>query len=117
MKYIKFKIGNKELGIELSDNYEVESTLINKVGPLTSNVKHPKLVDGLINYRGKLVDVVDISSLYEQECLKKFDGLLFITTKEQSIALKYEGFYEEVTYYSGDIIDIENILIQLKGES
>ena len=52
MKYIEFKIGEENLAIELTDDYRVEPTLINKVGPSLSNMKHSILIDGLINYTG-----------------------------------------------------------------
>lgn len=110
MKYIEFKIGKENLAIKTSDEYNVEPTLINKVGPITTNTLHPELVDGLINYRGKMVQVVDIAPLYEQEKLKKFDGLLFISSKDKTFAIKYEGFHRESSEYDGDILDVNNLI-------
>ena len=113
MQYIEFRIGEQNLAIKLKDNVIIEPTLINKVGPKTINTPHSELIDGLINYKGKMVDVVDISSLYKQEKLKKFDGLLFITNKDKTIALKYEGFHKESDNYKGEIIDGDELINQL----
>ncbi len=115
MKYLEFKIGEKDLAIEVSDDFNIEPTLINKIGPATLNTLHSDLIDGLINYRGKMVDVVDIAPLYKQEKLKKFDGLIFINNKEISFALKYEGFHRISSKYNGDILNISDLLRNLES--
>jgi len=112
MNYIEFKIGEKELAIEVTDEFTIEPTLINKIAPTTINIPHSELIDGLINYRGKMVDVVDIAPLYQQEKLKKFDGLLFISNKDISFALKYEGFHKINQSSKNDILDINSIIQQ-----
>lgn len=113
MKYVEFKIGDQDLAIELTDDFNIEPTLINKIGPPLSNDEHSNLIDGLINYRGKMVDVVDISPLYNQEKLKKFDGLIFINNADVNFALKYEGFHR-VSYDKGsNILDVKDLIKQI----
>lgn len=113
MKYVEFRIGEKDLAIELSDDFNIEPTLINKIGPTLSNKKNSDLIDGLINYKGKMVDVVDIAPLYGQEKLKKFDGLIFIDNQDIKFALKYEGFHRVSTEYSGVVLDIQDLVKQI----
>lgn len=113
MKYLKFKIGQENMAIKMSNDYELEPTLINKIGPKTTNTFHSNLIDGLINYKGKMIDVVDIAPLYNQEKLKKFDGLLFISNNDITFALKYEGFHRESLEHDGKILDIKNLLTKI----
>ena len=113
MKYVEFKIGDKDLAIECTDDFTIEPTLINKIGPPLLNDEHSELIDGLINYRGKMVDVVDIAPLYEQEKLKKFDGLIFINNPSVNFALKYEGFHRVSHEYKGNILDIKDLIKQI----
>lgn len=110
MKYLEFKIGEKDISIELNNKYNIEPTLINKIGPMTINTPHPKLFDGLINYKGKMVDVIDIAPLYEQEKLKKFDGLIFIESKEMTFAIKYEGFHKVVLDNKNNILNLDELV-------
>jgi len=113
MKYLEFRIYNKELAIEITDDFIIEPALINKIAPPTINTRHPSLVDGLINYRGKMVDVIDISPLYGFEKLKKFDGLAFIQSKDILFAIKYEGFHRISFEHSGELIDLNNLIDKL----
>jgi len=115
MKYIEFKIGDKDLAIEVTDDFSVEPTLINKIGPALSNDGHSEYIDGLINYRGKMVDVIDIAPIYNQEKLKKFDGLIFINNQEVNFALKYEGFHRISSEYSGKIINLNDLIKKVEN--
>lgn len=111
MRYICFKIGEKNLCIDTEQDFEFEPTLINKVGPSVSNDIHNEMVVGMINYKGRLVDVLDISKLYNQENLKKFDGILFIAgDKDLFFGIEYEGFHKESAIKEGEILDIQKLV-------
>lgn len=109
-EYIVFKIGEKNVAIENSDKYSIEPTLINKVAS-TSDSKN-KLIDGYINYKGNIINVIDVSSLFKQPKLKKFDGLIFIVFNGNSFAIKFEGFYKEcLSLRDEELLDVEKIKI------
>jgi len=109
MKYLEFRIGSKDLAIDLYTNYIIEPTLINKIGPKTINMKHSNLLDGMINYKNKMVDVFDIAPLYNQEKLRKFDGLVFIEN-DMTYAIKFEGFHEIVHETNNEIINVDELI-------
>ena len=95
MKYIIFKIGEKDVAIPYSLEYGLEPTLINKITSISN--KKNKLISGVINYKGKVFDVLDISSMYKLPPLKKFDGLIFVTREGKlGFAIQFEGFYKIV---------------------
>lgn len=109
MKYLEFRIGSKELAIDLCCDYIIEPTLINKIGPKTLNTRHSNLLDGLINYKNKMIEVFDIAPLYNQERLRKFDGLVFIENGN-IYAIKFEGFHKFVHETNSEIIDIDKLI-------
>jgi len=113
MKYLEFRIYDKDLAIEMIEDFIIEPTLINKIVPPTINTRHHDLVDGLINYRGRMVDVVDISPLYGFDKLRKFDGLAFIQNKDILFAIKYEGFHRISFKYDGEVIDLNDLIKKL----
>lgn len=116
MRYICFKIGEKDLCVDTEENYEFDPTLINKVGPTTQNILHDEMITGMINYKGRLVDVLDISKLYNQENLKKFDGILFISGKDDLFfGIEYEGFHKESPKPEGDILNIDKLVEKIRS--
>ena len=106
MKYLKFRIGEKKVAIEYKNDYILEATLINKIKNVDDNS-----IDGLINYKGKEFKVFDISSLINEPKMKRFDGLIFISKKRCSFAIKIEGFYKEEDYLDDSeiLFNIEEI--------
>lgn len=104
---IKIRIGDEYVTIISESGFQLESTLINKITPVLDSEKD--YVDGFINYKGRIIDVLDISSLFNQPKLKKFDGLIFVFSNGNSIAIKYEGFHEVVEELNGHIFNVDNL--------
>jgi chemotaxis signal transduction protein len=108
MRYITFKIGNKNLAIPYSTEYVTEPTLINKITNITN--RRNKYYAGVINYKGKMVNVYDLSKMYRYPAMKKFDGLIFINFDDELFAIQFEGFYKIENEVDPDIvIDVEEI--------
>lgn len=109
MSYVQFRIGEKDVAIEKKKGYEVFPTLINKISSLSN--PQTQYLDGYINYRGKVIDVLDLAPLYEQPKLKKFDGLIFLYKDDRAVAIKFEGFHKISNDPIGcDVIDVDEIL-------
>jgi len=110
MDYIEFRINGDNFAIKKTKDFIIESTLINKFTLTDENQSN--FIEGFINYKGEIINVVDISSLYGKEKMKKFDGLLFINNKQTTFALKYEGFSQIVNNTNNTIIDLNKIIQQ-----
>jgi len=99
MKYITFFINDETVGIKYSPSYLIEETHINKTF----------LNNGYINYKGIKVPVIDTGKIINDKPLKKFDGLVFITTNEKIIAFKTEGFFKYESNVSNEL-NISNFI-------
>jgi chemotaxis signal transduction protein len=93
MSYLQFRIGEKEVAIESTDGYTILPTLINKISTISN--PQTQYQDGYINYRGKMIEVLDLAPLFEQPKLKKFDGLIFVYKDDKAVAIKFEGFHKK----------------------
>lgn len=86
--YLTFKIGKKRIGVPKSENLILEPTLINKLFTDESGTEY-------IMYRRQNVPVYDTSDILFGERMKKFDGLVFASMGEATIAIKTESFFDE----------------------
>jgi len=86
-RYLTFSVNNEKVGIKYSIDYLLEETHINKV--FTGNEGE------YIHYKGNIIQVYDSGTILQNKPLKKFDGLLFITKNNKTIAFKIEGFCRE----------------------
>ena len=108
--YLIFSLHENKLAIDL-DEFEVEATHINK---FISNEESESILDGTINYKRRTINVLDLSPLYGETKLKKFDGLLFVKKDSQSeCAIKFEGFCRFAEGFNGEVLNINNILNQI----
>lgn len=89
-KYLSFIINKESVGIEYSDDYTLEQTHINKVFKDEQD-------NEFMHYKGDKISVIDTSEVLGLEPLKKFDGLLFVHMKKNTIAYKTEGFFKELS--------------------
>jgi len=93
MEYLVFKIHDKLIAAPITSDYDLEATQINKI--LTVHHRKNKFTKGAINYKGNLINVIDISPLYKKRSLGKFDGLIFVNRRGLSFAIKFEGFFQK----------------------
>lgn len=93
MEYLVFKIHDKLIAAPITSDYDLEATQINKI--LTVHHRKNKFIKGAINYKGNLINVIDISPLYKKRSLGKFDGLIFVNRRGLSFAIKFEGFFQK----------------------
>lgn len=98
-EYLTFLISKQKVGIPYSSDYKLEQTHINKVF----------LKDGkeYIHYKGKKIPVYDTGVLLYDEPLKKFDGLVFVYTKEKTLAFKTEGFFKKSDNVKKEILPLD----------
>lgn len=108
--YLIFTLHEKQLAIDL-DEFEVEATHINK---FINNNDSKSILDGTINYRRQSIKVLDLSPLYDENKLKKFDGLIFVKRgKNPDFAIKFEGFFRFEEAFNGEILDLDEIINQI----
>ena len=107
MNNIKIRIGEEYVTMISKSGFHLEPTLINKITSVLDSER--EFVDGFINYKGRIVDVFDLSPIFEQSKLKKFDGLIFVFNNGDSVAIKYEGFFKQVDELNGHIFNIDTL--------
>lgn len=91
MSYFIFKLAKKQYALLLDDTFKVEPTQINKINKSESEEEE---CVGEINYKNEIIEIFDIARIFSNQALKKFDGLLFITTSNRRFAIKFNGFYK-----------------------
>lgn len=105
-RYLTFLIDKKKVGIPYSEKYTLEETHINKV--FTDDEERE-----YIEYKGNKIPVYDTGEILYGIPLKKFDGLIFVYTRQDIIALKTEGFFKESDNVKAEIKPLELIKVSV----
>lgn len=100
--YLTFKIDDKVVGVKYSNQYVLEKTHINKSFSKDNE-------DEYINYKRDKIRVYDVGELLFNKPMKKFDGLVFVFSGENKIALKTEGFFNEENVECDVVLDVEKL--------
>jgi len=106
-KYLIFKIGSRNYAIERHFDLELEPTQINR----TTKTKVDSLIETIL-YKGKEIKVLDLGKIFDDKKVKKFDGLIFCSIENKSIAIKIEGIYTNSDFIRKDFIVLKKDLIE-----
>lgn len=108
-QYVVFRLGETQFGVEISQMLRIV-----RLTPITRVPRAPNFLEGVINYRGRAVPVVDLRkrlALTEGEEYGDKARILIVELEASSHALEQE------TQYIGMLVDAVIGILHIPGEN
>ena len=103
MQFVTFKLGEEHLAINTK---KVQS--INEMIPVTKVPKAPKYIKGLINLRGSIKPLVDISMLLSIEDDNIQQNIIIIQINDEEVAIAVDEVVEVLDIEKEKFQDLNN---------
>lgn len=103
MQIIVFKLDDKVYAIETGTVEEITKRVTSTKVP-----NAPEWVDGLINLRGNVITLLNLSKLLHQQDSVCYNNIIIIRNKEEMVGLMVEEVIQVMEISSGDIQRISN---------